>query len=385
MRARRLSLLLLTGLTAVATGGGLCGDTAAKNQQEIIQEQACIANVQNADYDRAETRCEICLEYNERNSECLNGLGLVWYGRGVDEKARGYFKTAIRENNDFAQARNNLGVLDFVKGEFGAARTMFASAVEVDPRYLDGRYNLALANLRLGQRTQIEKKDPEAFYGAAEDHYRKIFELYPEHVPSYHDMGVIMTYRAEKEQIENKRRTLIQDAEQFFVRCLDLQPTHEMCHGNIAHLFLAVGRYDEALFHYVQCLSSASASDSNNPTCAVELKQAYAGSQLQSESLQKFMNQLAENPGYAPGHYGFCIALFDKGLVEMGVAECENSLKLDETLCLAHYQLGVHFKGVLDKDNALFHCRKLIGCAGEDRHGAEVEECKEIVRTLEVQ
>jgi tetratricopeptide (TPR) repeat protein len=382
MRASRLLLLLLL---LPLTQAALCGDTAPKNQQEIIQEQACVKNIQNGDADKAETRCEICLEYNERNAECLNGLGLVWYLRGVDEKARDYFKTAIRENNDFAQARNNLGVLDFVKGEFAAARKMFASAVEVDPRYLDGRYNLALSNLRLGQRAQADGKDPTESYAEAEDNYRKIFELYPQHIPSYHDMGVIMTYRAEKEQIENKRQTYIQDAEQFFVRCLDLEPTHEMCHGNIAHLFLAVGRYDEALFHYVQCLSAAKAQEKLNPTCAVELKQAYSGSQLQSESLQKFMTQLAENPGYAPGHYGFCIALFEKGLVDQAVTECENTLKLDETLCLAHYQLGIHFKSVLDKDNALFHCRKMIGCAGETRYEAETEECKEIVRTLEVQ
>ena len=72
--------------------GALCGNTAAKTDREIVQEQACIKNVEAGDYDRAETRCEVCLEYNERNPECLNGLGLIWYGRGVDDKARDYFK-----------------------------------------------------------------------------------------------------------------------------------------------------------------------------------------------------------------------------------------------------------------------------------------------------
>lgn len=377
----RRKLLLGLALVGLAQAGALCGDTAPKNEQELLQEQACVQNIQVQDYDKAETRCEICLEYNERNAQCLNGLGLVWYARGVDDKARTFFKTAIRENNDFAQARNNLGVLEFENGNFVESASLFTQAIEIDPRYLDGRYNLALSYLRLGQRAQAESKDPTKSYSDAETQYRRIFELYPEHTPSYHDMGVILTYRAEKEKIENKRRTMIQDAEQFFVRCIDLEPGHETCHGNLAHLFLAVGRYDESLFHYVQCL----AANKNNPTCAVELQQAYAGSQLKSESLQKYMNQLAENPGYAPGHYGFCIALFDKGLVEMAVTECENSLKLDENLCLAHYQLGQHYKSVLDRDQALLHCRGLISCAGEEKYGAEVEACKEIVRALEVQ
>jgi tetratricopeptide (TPR) repeat protein len=376
-----MRLLRLIPLLVPLLLGALCGDTAQKNPQEVQQEQACVKNIEVGDYTKAETRCEICLEYNERNPECLNGLGLVWFYRGVDDKAREYFKKAIRENNDFAQARNNLGVLEFEKGNFGEARAMFQSAIEIDPRYLDGRYNLALSNLRIGQRDQAEGKDPMKSYEDAETHYRRIFELYPQHTSSYHDMGVIMTYRAETQKIENKRQLYIQDAEQYFVRCLDLEPAHEMCHGNMAHMLLAIGRFDEALFHYVQCL----AANKNNPICSVELQQAYAGSQLKSESLQKYMNQLAENPGYAPGHYGFCIALFDKGLVDMAVTECENALKLDETLCLANYQLGLHFKSVLDRDQALSNCRAMIACSGETRYAAEVEECKEIVRALEVQ
>ena len=93
--------------------GALCGDTAGKSGPEIIQEQACIANYEKQDYDAAETRCELCLEYNERNAECLNGLGLIWYARGDDIRARTYYIRAARENNDFAQPRNNLGVLEF--------------------------------------------------------------------------------------------------------------------------------------------------------------------------------------------------------------------------------------------------------------------------------
>lgn len=400
----------LCGLATLPLMGAFCGASAAKTPQEVVQEQACIKNVQAGDYDRAETRCEVCLEYNERNPECLNGLGLIWYGRGVDDKARGYFKRCIRENNDHAQCRNNFGVLEFVRQDFAESARLFASAIEIDPRYLDGRYNLALSYLRLGQeryantyanefdRAKKAGKDPHPDqvarriddssqryileqYAKAESEYRKIFELFPEHADSYRDMGVILTYRAQLEPIEAKRALLLQDAEQFFVRCLDLNPDSEACHESIAHLFLALGRYDEALFHDVQCLGL----NKNNPTCATELKQSYAGSQMQSEALLKFMSQLAENPGYAPGHYGFCIALFDKGLVDMAVTECENALKLDDSLCLAYYQLGTHYQRVLDRDRALVNCRGLLSCAGEARYENEVAECKELVQTLEAQ
>jgi tetratricopeptide (TPR) repeat protein len=412
--------LLALALTALLLGGGLCGNKAQTNPQMLIQQVACVENIQKGDFERAESRCEICLEFDGRNAECLNGMGLIWYSRGVDEKAEKFFRTAIRENNDFAQARNNLGVLKFENGDFPAAAEMFASAIEVDPRYIDSRYNLGLTHLRLGylEKTRAEEhlihrlnltapKDPKTgvvqmttlesriwrqaddsdskkaneHFENAESEFRKLFELAPTHINGYRDMGLIMTYRAAMQKIENKKLELLADSERYFVRCLDLDPENEPCHESMGHTLKSIGRYDEALFHFVQCL----AANLKNPVCNLGMKDAYAGSQLKSESLRQYMTQLADNPGYAMGHYGFCMALFEKKMVEMAVTECENALKLDETLCLAHYQLGKHYQQSLDRDLALEHCRALITCSAETRYPAEVADCKEIVQALEVQ
>lgn len=379
-----LRWLPLTALLAAVplTGAALCGDTTGKSGPELVQEQACIANITKQDYDAAETRCELCLEFNERNPECLNGLGLIWYARADDERARQFWIRAIRENNDFAQPRNNMGVLEFENLNYLEAVRYFEGAIEIDPRFLDGRYNLALAWLRQGQKNVAENKDPTESYRKAEDQYRKIFELYPNLAKAYGDMGVIMSYRAEKvAKTENDRRAYIEDAEQYYVRCLDLDSASKDCRANLAHLLLAIGRSDEALFHFVQCL----AVDKNNPICATELQEAYRGSAMKSEALKKYMDQLVQNPGYGQGHYGFCLALFEKGLVDQAVTECENALQLDNGICLAHYQLAKHYKSVLDKDKALENCRGLIRCAGDGKHGSEVQDCKDIVQALEVQ
>lgn len=377
----RLSRPLLALLVTPLFGAALCGDTAPKNPQLLIQQLACVKNIELQDYDAAETRCDLCLEYDERDAECLNGLGLIAYARGDDAKARAYYIRAIRENNDFAQARNNMGVIEFKNANFEEAVKYFSGAVEIDPRYEAGRYNLALSYTRLGQFAYARGKDPTPFYKSAETQYRRMFELFPNHAASYSDMGTIMTYRAETATTENQKRDYVNDAEQYYVRCLDIDGTRKDCHGNLAHLYLATGRYDESLFHYIQCL----AVDKEDPICGTELKLAYAGSQMKSESLKKYMDQLVQNPGYGQGHYGFCLALFDKGMVDMAVTECENALKLDEGICLAHYQLAKHYKTVLDKDQSLDHCRSLIRCSGETKNGSEVTDCKAIVQALEVQ
>ena len=57
----------------------------------------------------------------------------------------------------------------------------------------------------------------------AEDHYRRMFELHPNHIDSYRDMGLIMTYRAAMEKSENDRRNDLLDAERYFVRCFGFE------------------------------------------------------------------------------------------------------------------------------------------------------------------
>jgi Tfp pilus assembly protein PilF len=96
------------------------------------------------------------------------------------------------------------------------------------------------------------------------------------------------------------------------------------------------------------------------------------------------MKQLLENPGYGQGHYGFCLALFDKGLVDMAVTECENALKLDPTICLAHYQLAKHYKTVLNKELAVTNCRQVLSCSGT-KNQSEQNDCKAIIKALEVE
>ncbi|MCP4503775.1 MAG: hypothetical protein GY822_27940 [Deltaproteobacteria bacterium] len=69
-----------------------CVRRASKSTDQLIAEQGCVKNLGIGDYNAAETQCQICWEFDEFNPECLNGLGLVWYSRGNDDKARSWLR-----------------------------------------------------------------------------------------------------------------------------------------------------------------------------------------------------------------------------------------------------------------------------------------------------
>ncbi len=385
-----------------------CAAPKVRTPEELTQQRTCITQLENGDLIGAETACEICLEYNERSPECLNGLGMIWLSRGNEDKASTYFKRSVREDGNFSQARNNLGVLEFQRGNYDLASYHFESSVEVDPNYLDGRYNLALAYLRTGDKRRAQsyqkevneaekqnmqldatkfylnispsdKKYIERFYQKAEDEYRKIFQLHPEYAPAYRDLGVIMTYRAEMSEQENKRNQRVQEAEVLFNQCLVAQNDEKDCIANLAHLYLANARFEEALFYFSACLTL----DPKHPVCREELQLAYQGIKIQSKSLSRYMSRLSKDENDPRGHYGLCVLLFDKNLPQLAQAECRRTLELDPNFCLASFRLAKYYEEISQPDRMEEYCRSFRSCPNNESHARELEECQGWIGTLE--
>ena len=189
--------------------------------------------------------------------------------RGDVAGARVLVVRALRENSDLGQAHNALGRMSLDDGDIDGAVSHFEHAVEIDPHFVAGHQNLGLAFLRKGQRAIARNEDPSPAFDRAELEYRKLFEIVPDDVVAARDMGVLMTLKADRAPRE-QQAVLIKDAESYFVRCLALNPREKSCHGNLAHLFTATGRVDEATEHAEACV----AIDPADPLCGAVLKAA---------------------------------------------------------------------------------------------------------------
>jgi Flp pilus assembly protein TadD len=234
-----------------------CAGTSVvdKSARELEHERKCVAFIAQNDVQRAETNCKLCLDFNERNAECLNNYGLVWYRRSDDDKAREYFRRAIRVNNDHAQARSNMGTIEFEAGDYAAAIPFYESSLEIDPHFKPARVNLARAHMRIG----IRDKSKEHLVKAA-DEYRALIEIDENDPLPWAELGVVATYLDETTE-----------AEKDFLRCLQLAPEHKECHGNLGHLYVALGRYADAVPHLEACIAAATG---DNQICVEDLKRA---------------------------------------------------------------------------------------------------------------
>lgn len=357
-----------------------CIAPVATNPQALAQENACVQSLQLGDYQGAKTRCELCLEYNEKVPECVNGLGLVAYANNDTDTAIKYFTQAIQMSSNFAQARNNLGAIYFKQSNFAEALPFFKASVNIDPGYQDARYNLALSYLRVGQKEMLTQnsKKAKSDFSLAQDQYRKLMAVNSTYANAYRDMGLIMTYLASMETDQGKLQSDLNKANDYFKQCLQVDSNNEGCRESYGHTLLYQNQFDMALYQFVQCLSI----DKTNVVCIQGMADAYQGSQMKSGALSTYMQMLKANPNDAQGHLGYCIALFQNGMNDMAASECQTASQLNAKLCDAYFQLAMYYKKTLNSNNALSNCRSYILCDQSQKNTDQTAQCQRVITTL---
>jgi len=375
-------LLLPAGLLffVFTSLGALCGRTRPPALATLEHQRACVENIESEDYEAAQTRCELCLEYDQTTPECLNGLGVVAYQRGEDDKAIAHFTHALRQNDEFAQARSNLGVIYFRRGDFDQALVYFLGAVKVDPGYQDARYNVGLTYLRLAQRklARSEPKGAQSALNAAAEHYQKLLGVAAKHTDAMHDLGLVYSLKAKTEKLKERQELYELRATEQFKNCVAVDDAVVHCHQSFGELLLRQAQYDTALYHFIQCL----ALQPKNPECVIGLDDAYQFSEAKKRGFDQYIAMLKAHPNDAEAHKGYCLMLFSLGANDLAVSECRRAIDLDPRQCDARFELAMHYKRVVNAKLATEHCRQFLLCESAPRKPEWIAKCQRVISVV---
>jgi Flp pilus assembly protein TadD len=146
--------LLPTWIGVLVLGAGACVVRAPLNPKTVLHQQRGALLLANDQLDEAEAEFVLALEYNPRNPEAQNGLGLIAFRRGDLVRAAAHFRDALIQNDEFAEAHSNLGAVMLAWGDLQQATGCFRAALAIDPGYVNARYNLVLALRQQGARHQ---------------------------------------------------------------------------------------------------------------------------------------------------------------------------------------------------------------------------------------
>ncbi len=356
-----------------------CFKKAPPNEFALLHQRACIESLNIKDHVRAQTHCELCLEYDASMPECLNGIGLIALINNDEDKAKTYFTKALRQNNDFSQARNNLGVIYFSSGDFTEALKYFDRALEIDPSNIDARYNAGLSHFRLGERMKASGKTAQskAHLLRAKDQLKKLIAIEPTYHIAFRDVGLIDLNLYDQSEFDNERREWLTSAKASFQRCLEANREEDGCYEGLGQVFFEEGHFDQSFANYFLCLTYSP----NNSACRANIVVSYEKSAHTDGGYKNFKQALVEDASNALAHEAFCTALFERGLDAEAVKECHIALRLKPDLCSAQFRLAEYYAQVLNVEGAVQQCQAFLLC-GANGFTKETKKCQEILTTV---
>jgi tetratricopeptide (TPR) repeat protein len=120
-----------------------CAHPAPLPAKAIDLNRDGAAAIAAGDFEKAEARVALALEYNPRFTESWVNLGLVDMNRGNFERARRDFVKARDLNPDLAAPHHALGLLADRQGRGPDAEIHYRAALKVDPGFAPARINLS--------------------------------------------------------------------------------------------------------------------------------------------------------------------------------------------------------------------------------------------------
>jgi tetratricopeptide (TPR) repeat protein len=343
---------------AAAMLGVGCKTPVQIHPRAVEHNNACTEYLGQGDLERAETRCNLALEFNSDYPEPYNNLGLIEMKRNHMDLAKEKFIKAIRLNQDFAEAHNNLGVV-FLNADksYGKAHDEFARALKVNPDYVEARYNLAVTYMKMKN------------YAEAKRSYNALIESNPNVADPHHDLCAI-------DIDEGDYTTAIEECQ----KAIALDPKYVSAYFNLGDAYMKGAKFCEAQEAFTDCLRQ----DQEHVECRNNVTIAARKCALLDPSLKDATAK--EPPPSADGSHDTdadpVMGLYKKGQSQLAsglLNEARRSfnkcVRKNPGFALCHYQLYKLDAQVQDNKAAAADCKALLKAAGEEQ-SAEREECK---------
>jgi tetratricopeptide (TPR) repeat protein len=180
---------------------------------------------------------------------------------------------------------------------------------------------------------------------AAEQIYRQILAVEPNHVDAIHLLGVMANQVGRHET-----------AVDYLRRAIELRADVAAFHNNLGEAYRASRRTAEAVACYHRALDLSpnyAEAHSNLGNALKELGEP-------DQAIASYRRALELKPDFADAHYNLGIALKDQGALDPAIASYRRALELRPDFAAAHNNLGAAFKEQGKLDEAIACYRRVL-------------------------
>ncbi|MFP2925737.1 tetratricopeptide repeat protein [Pyxidicoccus sp. 3LG] len=227
MRFQRPALVL----TAAALLLSACAPPHPVFECPRFNDEVCEQELEKGNLDRADTYCDLGLEFSPEYAELWALKGRISLLRKDTAQAKRYLLHALKLQPDHPKALLNLGYTYLEEGAYAASYERFSQALRLKPDYHVARFGQGRALWKLGRREEAQKE-----LGAA-------LEAAPDNVSFHHIFGML-----------NYTERNLEVAHQHLSRAAQLAPGSTILWQDLGKVLMEQGRFAEAEAAFLQCV-----------------------------------------------------------------------------------------------------------------------------------
>ena len=344
-------MLRATGCLVLLVFLGACLPTPPPHPKAVANNAICTQYMQQDNLDKAQTYCDLALEFSPMYGDALVNRGLIEQKRGNMTLAKEWYIKALRSNNEQAQGYNNLGVIYQQEQQYGRAHDNFQRALKVDPDYTAARYNLAVTLVKMHRLEQ------------ARSELKTLIAVNPTLADPQYLLGEIAYEEGKREE-----------AIGYLTRAVELSPQYPEAQELLGDVLMDAGKFAEAQDAYNQCIQV----DTENAECRKKLPLAARRAALMNTALRQ-TEQSRSQDGSASSLYELSRTFADKGLKDKQEDTLIKCIKMDSTYAPCHFSLYQFYNEEDRVAEAVIACRNYIKFANTQENAREVNLCEKFL------
>jgi len=269
--------------------------------------------------DDAEKSFKQALLMNENMPQPYNGLGLIYFGRGLYQLASKYYKLTLKRNPyDFA-AYNNLGNAYKKMDKNREAVKCYLKASKIAPQKPEPYNNLGTVYF---QENEFKK---------SEKYLKKAIEVDPNYAMAYFHLGVL-----------NRRLNKFNEAIKYLIKYNTFNPNHAENYRILGGCYLDQDNLAEAKKYFDQAYKmNPNSAFTNN-----DLGNYYRKTYDRKEAVKYYQKAIELDLGFAGAHSNLGIALGNIEKINLALKHIDRAIKLDPKCFEAYYHLGLIYEKV---------------------------------------
>jgi tetratricopeptide (TPR) repeat protein len=219
--------------------------------------------------------------------------------------------------------------------------------------------------------TAIKHHQARNFRGA-EQIYRQILQIDPQHVDALHLLGMAINQLGQSEA-----------AIAYISEALRLRPEFAEAHNTLGNVFNKLGRNEEAAASYRRALGVKADYAEAHSNLGVALKTLGKT----DEAIASYQQAIRLKPDYADAHHNLGVALMHVGRLEEAVVSIQQALRLNPRFVQAHGSLGSAFRKLGRLEEAVASYRQAVRLKSDDSEahnqlGGTLIECGKLAEAL---